>query len=94
MRVTVHLTPQASSNKIEGWARDENDREILRVKVTAFPEEGKANEALIRLLSKALGIPQSRIFLVSGESSRIKQVEIPGEMRDIKYHLQLNKKKL
>jgi uncharacterized protein (TIGR00251 family) len=80
MKITVHLTPKASRNKIEGWARDEKDQKILRVKVTAVPEDGKANEALIKLLSKALGIPQSRVSLIRGATARIKQLEIEGEI--------------
>lgn len=82
MKLIVHLTPKASHTKIEGWAMDEKGQKILRVKVTAVPEEGKANEALIKLLSKVLHIPQSRISLSRGATSRIKQVEIDGEIED------------
>ena len=80
MKLTVHLTPKASCNKIEGWAKDEKGQDILRVKVTAVPEDGKANAALIKLLSKALGIPRSQISLVRGTTSRIKQFEIEGAL--------------
>ena len=78
MKLIVHLTPKASCNKIEGWAKDAKGQGILRVKVTAVPEDGKANAALIKLLSKALGVPPSQISLVRGASARIKQLEISG----------------
>lgn len=76
MKLTIHLTPKASHNKIEGWAWDEKGLKILRIKVTAVPEDGKANEALIKLLSKTLHIPLSRISLTRGATARIKQLEV------------------
>lgn len=79
MRLIVHLTPKASHNKIEGWALDTEGQKVLRVKVTAVPENGKANEALIKLLAKALHLPKSKITLIRGEISRIKQFEIEME---------------
>lgn len=83
MKLVVHLTPNASHNKIEGWAEDEKGQKILRVKVTAVPEDGKANVALVKLLSKTLHIPPSRISLTRGATARIKQLEIEGEIGDV-----------
>lgn len=79
MRLIIHLTPKASHDKIEGWALDAEGQRILRVKVTAVPEEGKANDALIKLLSKTLHVSKSRISLIRGTTSRIKQFEIEIE---------------
>lgn len=76
MRLIVHLTPKASHNKIEGWAFDENGQKVLRVKVTAVPENGKANEALIKLLAKTLHLSKSKISFIRGETSRIKHLEV------------------
>jgi len=76
MRLIIHLTPKASHNKIEGWDLDAKNQQILRVRVTAIPEDGKANEALIKLLSKTLHISQSRISLIRGSTSRVKHLEI------------------
>lgn len=87
MKLIVHLTPKASHTKIEGWAVDEKGQKILRVKVSAVPEDGKANEALIKLLSKTLHIPQSRISLTRGATARIKQLEIEGEVGDVENKL-------
>jgi len=76
MRLIVHLIPKASSNTIEGWALNAQGQKVLRVKVTAVPEDGKANEALIKVLSKALHIPKSALSLVRGATSRVKELEI------------------
>ncbi len=82
MRLVVHLTPKASQNKIEGWALDVDGSKILRAKVTAVPEGGKANAALIKLLSKMLHIPKSSISLIRGETSRVKHFEIEIDEED------------
>ncbi len=73
MLLQIKVTPNASKNQIVGWKE-----EVLQVKVTATPEKGKANEAVIELLSEALGIPKSRVRLVSGATSRLKRLEILG----------------
>ncbi len=52
----------------------EGDR--LKIKVTAIPEKGKANQAVIKLLSKYLGIPKSAMTITSGETSKLKTVLI------------------
>ncbi len=54
------------------------DGEWLRVRVTAPPEAGRANEALIAVLAAALGIAKSRVRIVRGHTARTKQVEIEG----------------
>lgn len=79
MRIIVHLTPKASQNKVEGWTEDVKGEKILRVKVTAVPESGKANDALIKLLSAFFKVPKSKISLIRGASSRIKYIEIQEE---------------
>jgi uncharacterized protein (TIGR00251 family) len=51
---------------------------MLRVDVTQAPEKGKANQAIIALLSRALGVPKSAIELVSGEAARRKRFLVAG----------------
>ncbi len=50
----------------------------LKVAVTAPPDKGKANEAIVALLSEALGLPKSNVSLVSGATSRQKKFSIVG----------------
>ncbi len=69
----VRLTPRAARSQIDGWQGD-----IIRVRVTAPPVEGRANDALLRLLSKALDVPLSRLRLVKGHASRSKVIAVEG----------------
>lgn len=56
----------------------------LRVAVTAAPEKGKANRAIIDVLSKALGVPKSTVELISGETSPQKRfLVIDGDSSEI-----------
>jgi uncharacterized protein (TIGR00251 family) len=50
----------------------------LRVAVTAAPERGKANEAIVELLARSLGVRRAEITLLSGETSRDKRFLIHG----------------
>lgn len=52
---------------------------MLRVRVKAVPDKGKANAAAIALLAKALGVPKSAVLLVSGETARFKTLTIAGD---------------
>ena len=51
---------------------------MLKVKVTAPPEKGKANQALIQFLTKKLGIKKNCISIISGKTSPVKQIKITG----------------
>jgi uncharacterized protein (TIGR00251 family) len=69
----VYLQPKSSKNEIVGPYRDG-----IKVRITAPPIEGKANEALIRFLAKALQIPPSCIEIIKGLHSREKTLRISG----------------
>ncbi|HEX2600942.1 MAG TPA: DUF167 domain-containing protein [Gemmatimonadaceae bacterium] len=71
VRFTVRLQPRASKNEIAGL-----HGHALRVRVTAPPVDGLANEALIDFLSRALQVPRRNVCIVSGFTSRTKVVEI------------------
>ena len=62
----LRVTPKSRRNEIR------EDGSLLRVAVTAAPEDGKANTAVQKLLAKALGVPKSRLELVRGATSRDK----------------------
>jgi uncharacterized protein YggU (UPF0235/DUF167 family) len=57
---------------------DAEGRPVLKVRVRARPIEGEANEALVRLLAKALGVPKSAVVLQRGGQSRTKGLVIDG----------------
>ena len=76
----VKAQPGARKDAIVGeWA------DSLKVLITAPPEKGKANEAIVRLLAEKLGLKKSAIRVISGETSRDKRVLIQGIS-----HLELN----
>ena len=72
MLLTIHVKPNARKNTIE-WI----DEDTLKASVTATPEGGKANKALLELLAEELKTPKSQIEIVRGLTTRIKQVKIP-----------------
>ncbi len=79
MRLKLRVTPNAGRDMIEGFERLADGTEVLRLRVAAVPDRGKANAAVVALLAKALHVPRSAITLVSGETARLKTVEIAGD---------------
>lgn len=86
-RISVRLVPRASRDQVVGFepAADDGSSEapgvladVLRVRVTAPPVEGRANTALTRLLAKRLGVARGDVSVVSGRSSRQKVVAVEG----------------
>jgi uncharacterized protein (TIGR00251 family) len=75
VRFAVRLTPKGGRDRVEGWAVDSGGRRYLKARVSAPPEDGKANEALVCLLAKALNVGKSKVRIVSGATSRMKTVE-------------------
>jgi uncharacterized protein (TIGR00251 family) len=71
----VYLQPKSSRNEIVGPYRDG-----IKVKITAPPIEGKANEGLIRFLAKAWGLAPSSIEIVRGHHTREKILRIQGSI--------------
>ena len=71
MRIKVRVTPNSKSDAIERL-----DDGTYRIKVTAKPERGKANEAVISLLSEHFNVKKRDIMVISGASGRDKVVEI------------------
>lgn len=69
----VKVAPRASRAAIEGLELD-----ALKVRLTAPPVEGAANQALIKLLAKALGLAPGRLAIVGGEHARRKLVRAEG----------------
>jgi uncharacterized protein (TIGR00251 family) len=71
--LSVRARPGARKDEIAGeWA------DSIKVRITAPPEKGKANEAIIELLAEKLGLKKSAFRIVSGETSRDKKILIQG----------------
>jgi uncharacterized protein len=71
----VKVSPKASSNRIKLEKKSDNTV-ILKIFVTTVPEDGKANEAVIKLLAKELKIAKSSIKILHGITDKNKVVEI------------------
>ena len=72
MRINVRVVPRSSKNSIE-W-----EEGALKVRLTAPPVDGAANEALLTLLAQRLGLPKRDIHIVQGTIGRHKTLEITG----------------
>ena len=83
IRFAVRLTPKGGRDCVEGWTLASDGKRFLKARVSAPPEDGKANEALIRLLAKTLSIARSKVRIVAGAASRTKLIEVecsPSEL--------------
>lgn len=69
----MKVVPGSSRDRIVGWLGD-----ALKIKVTAPPEKGKANERVVELLAGALGIDAADVAIVAGHASPSKVVAIAG----------------
>jgi uncharacterized protein (TIGR00251 family) len=79
LRVFVRLQPKARREGIEGVVAEPGGRVALKVAVTAPPESGKANAALIALLGKSWRLPKSAIEIVGGSADRRKTLLLRGD---------------
>jgi uncharacterized protein (TIGR00251 family) len=80
--IAVRLTPNASSDAVAG-VEESADGWVLKARVRAIPDKGKANDAAAALLAKWLGVPKSSASLVSGGKSRSKQVLVKGDASEL-----------
>lgn len=83
LRLTVRLTPKAAANRVSGPADGPDGTRLLKLQVTAPPVDGKANAAMIRLLSKTFRCPKTSLEVVSGMTERTKVVAISGDPDDL-----------
>ncbi|WP_372398069.1 DUF167 family protein [Azospirillum sp. HJ39] len=79
LRVTLRVTPKASRNAVTGLAETAGGGRVLKVAVTTVPENGKANEAVIKLLSKAWKVPKTSLTVVAGATDRNKILHVAGD---------------
>jgi len=74
MRFQVRVTPKSRADEVRASRADGT----IRVRVTAAPEDGKANEAVTALLAERLGLPRRSVRLIGGAASRLKWFEADG----------------
>jgi uncharacterized protein (TIGR00251 family) len=77
--VSLRVTPLGGRDDIDGIETLANGRSVVKVRVRALAEGGEANRAVTELLAKALGVPKRQVRLLSGATSRIKEVAVDGD---------------
>ena len=77
--LSLRLTPKSSRDALEGVETLSDGRSVLKARVRAAPEDGKANLALLRLLADQLDHPIRALSLTSGATARAKVIRIEGE---------------
>jgi uncharacterized protein (TIGR00251 family) len=77
--IALRVTPRGGRDDIDGIETLANGRIVLKVRVRAIAEGGEANRAVIELLAKALGVPKAHVKLLSGATSRLKQMAVDGD---------------
>ena len=79
LTLRLRVTPNASADRIEGIETRDDGGDVIRIRVRAVPDRGKANAAVIALLAKTLGVPRSDCEVVAGTTARLKTVRISGD---------------
>ena len=75
----ARLTPKSSVDRFEGVETSADGRSHLKARVRAVPANGAANQALEKLVAKALGVPASSVSVVAGGTARLKTLRIAGD---------------
>ena len=73
IRITVHVQPNASQNKVAGFKDG-----ILQVSIVAPPIKGKANQELVKFLSSLLGVSKSSLSIEKGMTGKKKTIAVRG----------------
>ena len=77
--VALRVTPRGGRDDIDGIETLANGRSVVKVRVRAIADGGEANRAVTELLAKVLGVPKARVKILSGATSRLKQVAVDGD---------------
>jgi uncharacterized protein YggU (UPF0235/DUF167 family) len=77
--VALRVTPRFGRDDIDGLEMLANGRTVMKVRVRAIADGGEANRAVTELLAKALDVPKARVRILSGSTSRLKQVAVDGD---------------
>lgn len=77
--IALRVTPRGGRDGVDGIEQLSDGRSVLKVRVRAIADGGEANRAVLVLLAKSLGVPKASVSLLSGATSRLKQVAIAGD---------------
>jgi uncharacterized protein len=77
--IALRVTPRGGRDEIDGIEMLPGGRRVVKVRVRAIADNGEANRAVMALLAKALGVPKAKVRIVSGVTSRLKQITVDGD---------------
>jgi uncharacterized protein (TIGR00251 family) len=77
--VALRVTPRGGRDDIDGLETLANGRTVVKVRVRAIADGGEANRAVTELIAKALGVPKANVRILSGVTSRLKQIAVDGD---------------
>jgi uncharacterized protein (TIGR00251 family) len=77
--VALRVTPRGGRDDIGGLETLANGRTVVKVRVRAIADGGEANRAVTELIAKALGVPRANVRILSGTTSRLKQIAVDGD---------------
>ena len=77
--VALRVTPRGGRDDIDGLETLANGRTVVKVRVRAIAEGGEANRAVVELLARVLGVPRGKVRVLSGTTSRLKQIAVDGD---------------
>jgi uncharacterized protein YggU (UPF0235/DUF167 family) len=81
--VSLRVTPRGGRDDIDGIETLADGRCVVKLRVRAVADGGEANRAVTEYLARALGVPKSSVRLVSGATSRLKQVAVDGDAKKL-----------
>jgi uncharacterized protein len=81
--IALRVTPRGGRDDIDGIETLANGRSVVKVRVRAIAEGGEANRAVTELIAKALGVPRAKVKILSGTTSRLKQIAVDGDPRTL-----------
>ena len=85
--IGIRVTPRSAKPGIGEWKTDPGGRPFLEVRVAAAPADGAANDEVIKLLAKALGVSKSSLSIISGQTARLKRIEVPIDEAEVRTRL-------
>jgi|SRR5579871_4569460 len=77
--ISLRVTPRGGRDGIDGIETLADGRSVVKLRVRAVAEGGEANRAVTEFLARALGLPKASVRLISGATSRLKQVAVDGD---------------
>ena len=81
--IALRVTPRGGFDAIDGIETMADGRSVVKVRVRAIAEGGEANRAVTELLAGALGVPKRAVRVLSGVTSRQKQVAVDGDPKQL-----------